>query len=69
MAESSRLQGIPVLAESLNNWLEGYENRTDISLTTFVIAGAGALIITLCTVRFQTIKAAIANPVKSLRSE
>ncbi|CCH52450.1 Macrolide export ATP-binding/permease protein macB [Fibrisoma limi BUZ 3] len=54
---------------SLHNWLQNYEYRTDLSWWIFAIAGVGALVITLLTVSFQAIKAALVNPVKSLRSE
>jgi len=60
---------IPIAWYFLNNWLLKYEYRTEISWWIFVAAGAGALVITLLTVSFQAIKAAIANPVKSLRAE
>jgi putative ABC transport system permease protein len=60
---------IPISYYLLHNWLQNYEYRTEISWWIFVAAGAGALIITLLTVSFQAIKAALANPVKSLRSE
>ncbi|WP_041615921.1 ABC transporter permease [Spirosoma linguale] len=53
----------------LNNWLQKYEYRTDISWWIFAVTGAGALVITLLTVSYQSIKAALINPVKSLRSE
>ncbi|RRA99950.1 ABC transporter permease [Larkinella rosea] len=53
----------------LYNWLQKYEYRTDISWWIFALSGAGALAITLLTVSFQSIKAALMNPVKSLRSE
>jgi ABC-type antimicrobial peptide transport system permease subunit len=53
----------------MHNWLQNYQYRTEISWWIFLAAGAGALIITLVTVSFQAIKAAISNPVKSLRSE
>jgi ABC-type antimicrobial peptide transport system permease subunit len=52
-----------------NNWLRNYDYKTSISVWVFVASGAGALAITLITVSFQSIKAALANPVKSLRSE
>ncbi len=51
------------------NWLQNYEYRTGLSWWIFTIAGLGALAVTLVTVSFQAIKAAIANPVKSLRTE
>jgi ABC-type antimicrobial peptide transport system permease subunit len=50
-------------------WLQQYEYRTEVSGWTFVIAGIGALVVTLLTVSFQSIRAALVNPVKSLRSE
>src|SRR5206468_130339 len=53
----------------MHNWLRNYQYRTDLSLWIFVISGAGALVITLITVSFQAIKAAVANPAKSLRTE
>jgi hypothetical protein len=53
----------------LDNWLSKYEYRTEISWWIFAVSGAGALLITLLTVSFQSIKAALINPVKSLCSE
>ena len=53
----------------LNGWLQHYQYHTDISCWIFVAACAGAMTITLITVSMQAIKAAVANPVKSLRSE
>ncbi|HEY8970162.1 MAG TPA: FtsX-like permease family protein, partial [Puia sp.] len=60
---------IPVARYYLNHWLEGYDYRTSISPWVFIASGVGALVITLITVSFQAIKAALANPVKSLRTE
>jgi putative ABC transport system permease protein len=60
---------VPLAYYFLNNWLQNYEYRTAISWWVFAIAIGGALLITLLTVSFQAIKAAIANPVKSLRTE
>lgn len=60
---------IPISFYFMNSWLGQYEYRTTISWNVFVITGMGALIITLLTVSFQAIKAALMNPVKSLRSE
>ncbi len=59
----------PIAWYFLHNWLQKYNYRTPISWWVFVAAFAGALIITLLTVSFQSIKAALMNPVKSLRSE
>lgn len=59
----------PIANFCMSKWLVNYEYRTPISWRIFAVAGIGALLITLLTVSFQTIKAAIANPVKSLRTE
>jgi hypothetical protein len=59
----------PVSYYTLFNWLQGYEYHAAISWWTFAAAGMGALTITLLTVSYQAIKAALINPVKSLRSE
>jgi putative ABC transport system permease protein len=60
---------IPVAWYFLHEWLQKYEYRTEMSWWIFVAAGSGALVITLLTVSFQSIKAALMNPVKSLRTE
>ncbi|MDJ1484791.1 ABC transporter permease [Cytophagaceae bacterium YF14B1] len=53
----------------LNDWLAKYQYHTRISWWIFAVTGMGALLITLLTVSFQAIKAALINPVKSLRNE
>lgn len=63
------LIGIPLAWYFMNNWLENYKYRTEISWWILAAAACGALIITILTVSFQAIKPAIANPVKSLRIE
>lgn len=60
---------IPIAYFVLSQWLQKYEYRTDISWWIFLIAIGGALVITLLTVSFQAVKAAVSNPVNSLRSE
>ena len=65
----SVLTAFPVSWWMLNNWLQGFAYRINISPLVFVIAGASVIMITIITVSFQSIKAAIANPVKSLRTE
>jgi ABC-type antimicrobial peptide transport system permease subunit len=65
----SCLIAAPISWYCMNKWLQNYTYRTDISWWIFVAAGAGALMITLLTVSFQAIKAAMSNPVKSLRTE
>jgi len=59
----------PIAWYFLSGWLKGYQYHTSISWWIFVVSCLGALLITLLTVSFQAIKAAVANPVKSLRSE
>jgi ABC-type antimicrobial peptide transport system permease subunit len=59
----------PIAWYYLKNWLTNYDYRITIGWGVFVLAAAVALIITLLTVSFQAIKAAITNPVKSLRTE
>lgn len=61
--------GIPIAWTYLGRWLQNFEYRTEISIWVFVAASGGALLITLITVSFQTIKASIINPINSLRSE
>ncbi len=53
----------------MNSWLQHYSYRVQIGWWIFIAAGAAALLITIITVSFQSIKAALANPVKSLRTE
>jgi ABC-type antimicrobial peptide transport system permease subunit len=53
----------------MNGWLQGYDYRIDIAWWIFVAAGVIALVVALLTVSAQAIKAALANPVNSLRSE
>jgi ABC-type antimicrobial peptide transport system permease subunit len=60
---------IPLAWYFLHQWLQRYTYRTDISWWIFMIAAMGALLITMATVSFQAIKAALSNPVKSLRTE
>jgi len=65
----SFLIATPIAYYFMHNWLQNYSYRTQLSWWIFVATGAGALLVTLLTVSFQSIKAAIANPVKSLRTE
>jgi len=53
----------------MSNWLQHYAVRTELSWWVFEVTGAGAMLITLLTVSWQSIKAALMNPVKSLRSD
>ena len=63
------LIAFPVAWWAMNKWLQSFAYRISISWWIFLVAGFGALLIALITVSFQAIKAAIANPVKSLRTE
>jgi len=65
----SCLISIPLSYYFLNDWLQNYKYRTAFSWWIFAIAGISALGIALITVSFQAIKAALANPIKSLRTE
>jgi putative ABC transport system permease protein len=65
----SFLIAVPSAYYLMHNWLQNYEYHTEISWWIFGFTGIGVLTITLFTVSFQAIKAAMANPVKSLRSE
>ena len=60
---------IPIAFYYMNMWLAKYDYRAAVSWWVFASAALGALIITLVTVSYQAIKAAIANPIKSLRTE
>ncbi|WP_142686748.1 ABC transporter permease [Chitinophaga polysaccharea] len=63
------LIAVPLAYYFMNNWLQRYEYRTSISWWIIAATAAGAVLIALLTVSFQSIKAAMMNPVKSLRSE
>ncbi|NJN33896.1 MAG: hypothetical protein HC817_06255 [Saprospiraceae bacterium] len=59
----------PIAYWAMNEWLMEFAYHIEIKWWVFAIAGTMALLIALLTVSFQTIKAAVANPVKSLRTE
>jgi putative ABC transport system permease protein len=59
----------PVAYLAISRWLETFAYRTDITLTIFLLSGLVVLIIAVATVSYQSIKAALANPVDSLRYE
>jgi putative ABC transport system permease protein len=60
---------IPLSYLFMDNWLQQYHYRISISWPTFLLACVATVILTLLTVSYQAIKAAIMNPLKSLRSE
>ena len=60
---------MPLTYFFMSKWLQNYTLHTSLSLWIFVASGAGILSITLATVSYQALKAALMNPVKSLRTE
>ena len=60
---------VPVAWYTMDQWLQGFAYKTTISWAVFVLAGVIAIVIAFATISFQSIKAALANPVKSLRTE
>ncbi|RNI34254.1 FtsX-like permease family protein [Hanamia caeni] len=65
----SCLLAFPIAWWMMHNWLDSYEYRASISWPIFLVAGLLAMLIALLTVSVQAIKAALANPIQSLRSE
>ncbi|MGN6196718.1 MAG: hypothetical protein ACTHOB_17390 [Ginsengibacter sp.] len=59
----------PVAWIAMDHWLQDFAYRVPISWIAFAIAGVAAILIALIAIGFQSVKSAIANPVKSLRSE
>lgn len=60
---------VPIAWYGMNQWLEGFEYRIPIDPLIFIYAGGGALTIALLTVSFESMRAAMGNPVHSLRNE
>jgi len=60
---------VPIAWYLMNNWLKTYQYKINIGFGVFALVIVASVVITLLTVSFQAIKAAIANPVKSLRTE
>jgi putative ABC transport system permease protein len=60
---------VPVSWYVMNKWLQDFAYKISIGWSVFVLAGLIAIVIALLTISFQSIKAAVANPVKSLRTE
>jgi len=59
----------PVSYYFMHKWLQGYQYRTEITWWIYAVAAIGAMVLTILTVSYQSIKAALANPVKSLKAE
>ena len=65
----SLLIASPVAYYFMHGWLENYRYRINISWSVFALAGIGSLLLTVGMVSFQAIRSALANPVRSLRTE
>ncbi|MBS1566823.1 MAG: ABC transporter permease [Bacteroidetes bacterium] len=65
----SMLIAMPLSYYCMNQWLNNYPLRTSLSIWIFVVAGLVLLLLTLATVSYQAVRAALVNPVKSLRTE
>ncbi|HMF69933.1 MAG TPA: hypothetical protein VK616_00585, partial [Flavitalea sp.] len=63
------LIAMPVAWILADKWLQNYPYRISLSWSTFALTGLVIVLVALTTVSFQAVKAAIANPVKSLRAE
>jgi ABC-type antimicrobial peptide transport system permease subunit len=63
------LVAFPLAWWAMDQWLNSFAYRTPVGILVFLVAGASILLITLLTICFQSVRAALANPVKSLRSE
>lgn len=61
--------GAPIGWWTMHNWLQNYTYHISIGWLTFVLAGGAAIVLALATVSLQAVKAAVANPVKSIRAE
>jgi putative ABC transport system permease protein len=60
---------VPVAYYFSNLWLDNFAYKTDVGVSIFILAGATSLIIALLTVSYHTIRAAMSNPINSLRHE
>ena len=59
----------PIAYFTMNSWLQGFAYRAEITIDVFFYAGIAAVIIALLSVGYQAVKAAVSDPVKSLRYE
>ena len=65
----SLLLAAPLAWYVMSQWLQGFEYRTNISIFTFVLAGLAAIFISLITVSYQSLRAAVANPISALKDD
>ncbi|MBL7697438.1 MAG: ABC transporter permease [Chitinophagaceae bacterium] len=66
---AASLIAFPVAWWAMSQWLQDFEYRIGIGWWIFLISGSIAIVVALCTISFQAVRAALANPVKSLRTE
>ena len=60
---------MPLIGMAMHKWLQNYQVHTPMPWWLFAASGGGILLLTLATVSYQSIKAALMNPAKSLRTE
>jgi len=65
----SLLLAVPIAYYYMNGWLQNYAYHPKLSAWIFITAGVAAVLISLITVSYQSVKAALHNPVKSLKAE
>lgn len=65
----SALLGIPVAYYAMSKWLDGYAYRTELNIYLFIASGVLVLLVATIAVSYQSIKAALINPVESLKNE
>lgn len=65
----STIIAAPIAAYAMNNWLQDFAYKTELSWWIFVLAGFLALLVAFITVSFQAVRAALQNPIKSLRTQ
>jgi len=63
------LIAVPIAWYAMDQWLQGFAYHVQVSWTVFVIASLAALTVAWITISYESVKAAVANPVTSLRSE
>jgi len=69
MGYSRKRYSMAVSYYIMRNWLQNFAYRTDVGLSSFLLSGLIALAVALVTVSYQTVRAALTNPIESLRYE
>ena len=65
----SVLIAFPIAWWAMHQWVQGFAYRIEIGLAVFLAAGGAIMLVTALTISYQAIRAAMANPVRSLRAE